>query len=29
MELANGFKPGGNSLSSETADIKSPCPKNW
>ena len=29
MELANGFKTGGNSLSSETADIKSAGPKNW
>ena len=29
MELANGSKPAGNSLSSETADIKSPGPKNW
>lgn len=29
MELANGFKPGGYNLSSETADIKSPGPKNW
>lgn len=29
MELVTGFKPGGNSLSSETADIKSLGPKNW